>query len=247
MNPVARRAAIRLADRLGYHLYPKWQEKDFHLARHIARLIDKYAIDCVVDVGANRGQFGSFMRRSVGHCGSLVSIEPVAAAYQELAHRAAGDAKWLAIQCALGAEAGRGQIHIARNDDMSSFLPLGSSAPPGFQVPASAVESEEVEMRTLDAVWAALAPRHKFTRIYLKLDTQGFDLEVIKGGETALASVQALQIEMSVLPLYEGMPDYISALGELTRRGFVLSAVSPVHSDSRMRIIEFDCVMVRDA
>jgi hypothetical protein len=82
--------------------------------------------------------------------------------------------------------------------------------------------------------------------VYLKLDTQGYDLEVLKGAAGSLGSVQALQIEAAVQPLYRDMPDYRTMLAELEARGFALSAMFPVSHDARLRLIEFDCLFVRD-
>src|SRR5271157_5196955 len=60
---------------------------------HLARLLEIYRADCVLDVGANRGQFAS-MLRGAGYRGPLVSFEPVPEAYVELARLAAKDPLW---------------------------------------------------------------------------------------------------------------------------------------------------------
>jgi hypothetical protein len=60
----------------------------------------------------------------------------------------------------------------------------------------------------------------------LKIDTQGYDLEVLKGAENTLQSIRALQLEASVRPIYEGMPGFREVLDYLMSRGFALSAMS---------------------
>ena len=79
---------------------------------------------------------------------------------------------------------------------------------------------------------------------YLKIDTQGFDLNVVKGGLNVISNYVALQTEASVLPLYEGMPDYRETISFLNEMKFELSGVYPVTTDEKLRLIEFDCVMV---
>jgi hypothetical protein len=83
-----------------------------------------------------------------------------------------------------------------------------------------------------------------FERPYLKLDTQGFDMEVLRGGSECLSTVRALQTEASVIGIYKGMPTYMETISYLNERGFHLSGLYPVGRDSSLRLVEFDCVMI---
>jgi Methyltransferase FkbM domain len=56
-------------------------------------------------------------------------------------------------------------------------------------------------------------------RTYLKLDTQGFDLEVLRGGAQVISTLPALQTEVSFHPFYEGMPDYKMAIAAFETYG----------------------------
>jgi hypothetical protein len=83
-------------------------------------------------------------------------------------------------------------------------------------------------------------------RTYLKMDTQGFDLEVVRGAERVLPSVLGLQSEISVVPIYQQMPDYLTALATFKDLGFVLTGIYPVVRDkSTLAVTEFDCIMRR--
>jgi hypothetical protein len=89
-----------------------------------------------------------------------------------------------------------------------------------------------------------LQARHGFQRPYLKLDTQGHDLEVIRGaGDTLSSTILALQTEASVIGIYQGMPGYIQAIQVLNERGFEITTLQPVARDRLLRVVEFDCVM----
>ncbi len=92
-------------------------------------------------------------------------------------------------------------------------------------------------------IFASLQERRRFERPYLKMDTQGFDLEVVRGATETLRVVPVLQTEVSVRPLYAGMPDYITSIRTLEERGFELSGLFPVVYDTSFRVVEFDCVM----
>jgi len=94
-------------------------------------------------------------------------------------------------------------------------------------------------------VLPTLRERLRFERPYLKLDTQGFDMEVLRGGSDSLSTVPALQREASVIGIYKGMPTYMETIRHIGERGFHLSGLYPVARDSSLRLFEFDCVMIR--
>ena len=83
--------------------------------------------------------------------------------------------------------------------------------------------------------------------MYLKVDAQGWDLEVVEGARGCLDRIAALQVEVAVKQLYDDNPTYVEALPYLERLGFELVGAYPVERDNLMRVIELDCVMVRTA
>ena len=108
--------------------------------------------------------------------------------------------------------------------------------------------TENVEVRTLDSVIEELRARMDIGKnLYLKMDTQGYDLEVLKGAEHSLAMIAAVQTELSCLALYKNMPGYVEMLAALDQKGFQLSGMFPVNQDTSLRIIESDCVMLNSA
>jgi hypothetical protein len=96
-------------------------------------------------------------------------------------------------------------------------------------------------------VLPALRERLGFERPYLKLDTQGFDIEVLQGSRDSLGAVRALQTEASVIGIYKGMPGYVEIIRYLDEHGFDITGFYPVSRDSSLRLVEFDCVMINRA
>ena len=86
---------------------------------------------------------------------------------------------------------------------------------------------------------------NSFSYIFLKLDTQGFDLNVLDGVGAHAGRILALQSEIAVKPIYDGMTGYMHAIAAMNGRGFELTGLFPVLRDRQLRIVEFDCVMVR--
>ena len=84
-------------------------------------------------------------------------------------------------------------------------------------------------------------------RTYLKLDTQGYDLQAFAGAGDRVKELVGMQSEVSQVPLYDGMPHMTEQLATYEAAGFGLTGMFPVILDRpTMRVIEFDAIMVRD-
>ena len=99
-------------------------------------------------------------------------------------------------------------------------------------------------VKTVDQVLPELRKRLGIRRPYLKLDTQGFDIEVLEGARQSLPGILALQSEASVIGIYKGMPGYMDTIRYLGDSGFDITGFYPVSRDRSLRLIEFDCVMI---
>ena len=97
----------------------------------------------------------------------------------------------------------------------------------------------------LDTVFDEFFPSEPPQRIFLKLDTQGWDLHVLAGLGSVDAAIVGAQSEMSILPIYDGMPDFRTSLDSFGTAGFEIAAMFAVSRDQFQRLVEFDCVMLR--
>ena len=234
-----------LLSAFGLELVAKWRLVRMSLAMHLRKLLCELEVSCVLDVGANAGQFGTFLRREVGYGGSIISFEPVAEVCRELRARARNDSRWYVLDFALGRQNGRAEIHVMAGSELSS---LHAPRRGGTQLRHNrVVRKEMVELRALASLERKLEAIAPLDRLYLKCDTQGHDLDVVEGAAGMLERIVALQTEMAVIPVYEGVPRYLQALATLEAKGYAVSGMFPVTSDAGLRLIEFDCVMVRDA
>jgi FkbM family methyltransferase len=199
-------------------------------------------IDLLLDVGANCGQFAAEIRSF--YKGEILSFEPVSAAFNQLQQCASGDSNWKCFKLALGSKTETGSIRVAQGTHLSSFF---RQAPycQRFGDEARKVGEEQVPIRRLDEFLHDAVPDLQQRRIYLKIDTQGFDVEVIKGLGELIRNISALQSEVSIVPIYEGMPHWTENIALCEQAGFVIAGMFPVMLDY-LRVIEFDCLMVRD-
>jgi FkbM family methyltransferase len=231
----------RLARRLGYDLTPR--RKAGAPGAQLAAVLEHFGITCVLDVGANRGQYGA-MLREWGYRGRIVSFEPLAEAHRALARRAAGDPAWqVAARIALGERDGEVEIEVSAESDMSSILP--QSALLRRVSPSSTVIGKEaVPLRRLDGVARShLGPDE---RAFLKIDTQGYEPQVLAGAGALLDRLSGIQLEMSLVPIYEGERDFRTTFDQLAAAGFELYLLLPGYFERKLvRQLQVDGVFMR--
>jgi FkbM family methyltransferase len=243
-----------IIDRLGtlartrsYHLIPEWSMEKQPLVRHLSALFARHGIDCVFDVGGNLGQYRDLLRDDVKFEGWIFSFEPVKKYADILKDRSLTDPKWKIHDFALGSHEHIASINVTKSPGLNSFLNPDLSGNEGYWTEGEIIETQDARVARLDDVFGTLQREYRFLNPYLKLDTQGFDLEVLKGGMQSLPVFKALQTEASVKPIYEGMPRYAETLKFGEEIGYELSGMFPVTHDDALRLVEFDCVMLNTA
>ena len=206
-----------------------------------AQTVALVGADTIIDVGANAGQFAAELRAHGCH-NKIISFEPLSLAHEALSKAAANDAHWVVHpRTALGAEEGEATINIAGNSASSSLLPMNRAH--SEAAPYSAyVGAERVAVTKLDIAVANI----DFERAFLKIDTQGFELDVLRGATLTLGRTVGLLIEMSLVELYEGQPLWFELIEWLKVRGFALHALNQgfVHPET-LRTLQVDGVFVR--
>jgi FkbM family methyltransferase len=196
-------------------------------------LLRRYPIDVVLDVGANEGLFGEYLR-GAGYRGRIVSFEPLSNALAKLESASTGDPKWECVPTALGASRGQATLNVAGNWASSSLLamePRHRAAEPR----SAYVSQEECSVFPLDDLLPELLRPHE--RIYLKLDVQGSEFDVLRGAEQTIGQTDVLDVELSLVPLYTGAPLFGDVVGHLDIRGFGLVAIEPAFLDSATDMI----------
>jgi FkbM family methyltransferase len=196
----------------------------------------------VVDVGANSGQYGSKLRRE-GYRGRIVSFEPMASAFALLEEKADADPAWTCVRVAVGAAPGEATLHVTANSASSSLLSMGDETI-GAEPATAVVADETVKVEPLDELVHDLLIGDD--RVFLKVDVQGYEREVLEGAEETIRRAQAMQVELALVQLYEGQALIHELLGYLYDRGFDLVDLSPGFKDRRTgQLLETDALFRR--
>ena len=201
-----------------------------------------YRITTVLDVGANEGQYARELRLA-GYSGRILSFEPMSEAFARLAEATRKDPNWDAVHIGLGRMDGEADINVSANSISSSLLPM-LPAHENAAVNASVVAVECVPIRRLDGIIGDLIAMAE--RLYLKIDVQGYELEVLEGATGVLDQIVGLQIELSLVPLYEGGPQFDDVVRWAHLHGFELMGIEPGFADPASgRLLQCDGIFYR--
>ncbi|MEU2283368.1 FkbM family methyltransferase [Streptomyces sp. NPDC013178] len=216
---------------------------EYLCTQHVAAMLDLYGVNCVFDVGANTGQYARRLRR-LGYRGRIVSFEPAPDTFARLEQAAASDPEWRVYPCALGREDTAAALHTGWKTMNSLLAP--SDYGKGRYARFATSDTAQIPVRRLDGILDEALEGLTGPRPFLKMDTQGYDLEVFAGAGERIAQFVGLQSEVAVLRLYEGSPPMAEAIAAYEAGGFGVTGMYPVTREATTgRVIEFDCVMMR--
>jgi FkbM family methyltransferase len=237
-----KRLLRRTLNKLGFDVV-RTRNSHSDQARHLSNVLASKRIDCVIDVGANAGQYGMFLR-GLGYAGHIVSFEPVKSVFDALKSKADSDGKWTCHNFALGDRTEEKTLNVYPSTVFSSFLPASTYSKKIWSSLQDATP-ERVKVFRLDDVYEDLVAGLGCKNPMLKLDTQGYDKHVFDGARASLKNISALQSELSLIPVYDGAPQAYDVLGEFHKNGFYISGMYPINRDESLAVIEFDCVLVK--
>jgi FkbM family methyltransferase len=182
------------------------------------KIIKFFKIDVLFDIGANNGQYAVNMRK-IGYDNKIISFEPLKSAYEDLEKASLKDDDWIINDYAIGDKDSSGVINVSNNSFSSSILNILSahteSAPN-----SKFIGTQEINIKKIDSVFNSFTNLND--RVMLKIDTQGYEKKVIEGAINSLENVLIIQIEMSIVQLYEGELEFIEMIEFLKDKGFKL-------------------------
>jgi FkbM family methyltransferase len=217
-----------------------WPQRQF-----LRRFLKRLEIDCLLDVGANIGQYATEVR-NIGYQGLIFSFEPDPDCFAKLSARSAADPSWHAFNIALGSAVGSADFNVMEVPLFNSFRAPSTADTAHFGAPNSVQKVITVRVETLADQLPELQRQFGFRRTFLKMDTQGFDVEVFRGARPVHDRIAGMQSEVSVKRLYADTPDWRSIIAEYEQAGFELAGLYAVNAELD-ELMEFDCYLRRIA
>jgi FkbM family methyltransferase len=224
---------MKLKHRLRQFLFGKNSEvskntPENHPMLRIKKLMAHHQINVVLDIGANAGQFAETLRKELGYAHKIISFEPLSTAFALLQKNAKADPLWDVFNFALGDQEQDSTLNIAGNSYSSSLLamlPAHSDAAPESVYAGT----ETIKIKKLDTLFNSLCPSG--AKVFIKIDTQGFEENVLKGAAGSLPKIDLIQMEMSLTPLYQGEKLFDELHLLMKNKGFRLVDILPGFSD----------------
>lgn len=183
----------------------------------------------VVDVGANVGQFAIVARQTCPNA-RIISLEPLARAADRLQLVFAGDPRHQICRIAASDRSGTATMHVSSSDDSSSLLSIGRRQVEEFPETAERA-TVDVRVARLDELPEVEIPVSDPS--LLKIDTQGNELQVLRGAEGVLDNIAHVLVESSFVELYDGQALASDVTRYMSDRGFDLRMVYDVRTSRR--------------
>ena len=162
--------------------------------------LKQYNLNTIIDIGANEGQFAnkilSIFPNIEVHC-----FEPLKDAYQELQRNFKNQQNVHLYNCGLGESNSEKEIFKNEYSPSSSLLPMLDLHKVNFDYAVDVVP-ERITIRKLDEVMEDKVKRP----LLVKIDVQGYEMFVLKGGQSVIKQADVVIIETSFYPLYSGQP-----------------------------------------
>ncbi len=199
---------------------------NFHYSEDalLKKILDQFQIDLVIDVGANLGQYGSLLR-DLGYKNQIYSFEPIGEVFEKLQRRAAKNDKWEAFNNGVGSKSESLFINISENFVSSSLLQI-TDASTTAKPDTKFARQEKISVITLDSFFKDRRIE-SWKNPFLKIDVQGYEKQVIDGSLMILKNIAVLQIELSLIKLYEGSMLYKEVISLMEELGFYMYTIIP--------------------
>ncbi|HEX7819349.1 MAG TPA: FkbM family methyltransferase [Sphingobium sp.] len=231
--------AVRLGLAGRQHQYPE--------ILALRRFLSHFEVDCVIDVGANAGQYATMLRRDVGFRGTILSFEPNPAVFVALERRAKADRHWHVHNIALSDSDGIAPFNIMTANQFSSLNAPVAGQDAIFENRNAVARTVDVQTRRLDGLWLELAATHGLLRPFLKMDTQGHDRSVCAGAGAMLRLMTGVQTELAVRPIYAGATAYREMIDLMAEAGFAPNAFFANNKGHFPLLVEMDGLFVRNS
>lgn len=197
--------------------------------RQLKEAIRTHNINLVIDVGACDGGFCRSLRGLIGYDGQIISFEPCKDTFEKLCVNMKSDSRWRGFNLGISDSDGFARLNTYDRRDFNSVLNLRDADARNYDLDLSKKGVEEIRLRTIDSMWDEIVQAVKDPCVFLKTDTQGHDLAVIRGAQARLTNISGFQCEVPAIEIYDGMtsmPDMIKFLGSL---GYVPTAFDAVN------------------
>ena len=191
--------------------------------------------DLIVDVGANRGQF-TLAALNVLPQSNIICFEPLRSAYKGLISLFDGDSRVSMHNTAIGDADIQMSMNISNKEDSSSLLEISDLQAEIFPGTEHSDCEKVVVSRLSNYMTTDLVNKN----ILIKIDVQGYELEVLRGAGNILSQIQTIYVECSFVELYAQQAIAKDIIEFLSSYGFLLEGIYNLEYDDLGMAVQGD-------
>jgi FkbM family methyltransferase len=211
--------------------------------RRRKKLLCHFGITKVLDVGANTGQYAKELRK-INFEGTIISFEPISSIFEVLKKNMKNDTKTVVKNFALGDKNETKLINIAKNLASSSFLSRAKHLEENAKQ-TEYISEEKVEIKVLDSIFDTICDENDV--VFLKLDTQGYEKNILNGAKESLKKIKGIQIELALKPSYKEAPNFKEIFKIIEESGFKMYSIEEGFEDEKTgQLLEIDGIFFRE-
>jgi FkbM family methyltransferase len=205
------------------------------------RWLQNIGIRTILDVGANEGQFIKKITKILPEA-KIYSFEPLKDSFIKLEKLVSAKKNITAFNFALGDNEKESLINKNEYSPSSSLLELTDLHKNAFPV-TKKVKEEKIYVKVLDKIVNELELKKK---VFLKIDVQGYELNVLRGAENTIKDVDIILIETSFYELYTNQPLFNDIYSFLSNKGFnYFGSFEQLYDERDGKILQADSIFIR--
>lgn len=213
------------------------------LLRNRIKLLRDRNVEILFDVGANRGQYANEMR-AIGYNGKIISFEPIQEVYSNLEAAAKSDNNWNTVNMALGDFDGLTDINVSGNLSSSSIRSINDTHVASAPYTAT-IRKEQIKVAKIDTIIDKYTDGEK--NVFVKIDTQGFEKNVIDGAINSIDRIIGFQLELSLVEMYDGEMLFLDMINYLKNLGYSIFSLEPGYDNNESgQLYQVDALFFKD-
>ena len=204
-------------------------------------LVKDLEVEIVIDVGSNKGQF-LLLTENFFECKKIYSFEPIEEFFEMQKNFFKHKNNISFFNFALGEKTTKNTFYITKRKDSSSFFKINESIKSNddFKI----IEKKEIQIHSLDEI---MVNENLNGSILLKIDVQGYELEVLKGGVETLKKIKYVIVETSDNQIYQYQSLSQDVINFLKSNNFTFSKENKPSKIKKTNFKQKDILFINDS
>ena len=212
--------------------------RTYHEFKRLKEVFSAANIDCVVDCGFHHGSFTDQILRLRSYSGPIFGFEANKIVCDFAYEKFLENNRVTLQNCAVSDHAGRSDFFVTNGEQLSSLLKPKSIYHENLNKRSKVIDVSQIETIRLDT-FDILA---SFGSIFLKIDVQGSELNVLRGCTGIISKFTCIQVEVPLIEMYQDSTNFAEVHKFLEQNGFGISRIFDNNEGHFPFQVDIDCI-----